>query len=54
MLVKKTEFRIICGDIKNFILEKHIVSSLKGRVTEVILRKAFRDVFHAAKKRDNW
>ena len=51
MLVKKTEFKIIYGDIKDFLhKESFVASPLKGRVTETSLRKAFRDIFQTAKK----
>ncbi len=50
MLVKKTEFRIIYGDIRNFIVEDCIHAPLTGRVTEASIRKAFREIFEQAKK----
>lgn len=51
MKVKETEFKIIYGNIENFLhKESFVPSPLKGKVSEGSLRKAFRDVFHTAQK----
>lgn len=51
MLVRQTDFKIIYGNIENFLHDESFVPSpLKTKVTENSLRQAIRAIFHTALK----